>query len=218
MTAAPEAPARTYSLAEWDALEQRTGEKYEWHGGELIDWHDMAGASIPHNQIVSNLDFEVKSHFLTKTPPDCETYSSDLVIFIEAYDRYRYPDLSVICGNLEKSARMNRAAVNPTVLFEVTSPESDLRDRTDKAAEYRTLASLRYYVIVSQFAHEIEVHTLSDDPDRYSAQVFRGLEASAKLPELDLELSLAKIYRAVTLTPRPPAKDDEPRPPLIQAQ
>jgi len=61
-----------------------------------------------------------------------------------------FPDASVICGQLEQHGPSPKAtALNPTVLVEVTSDSSEEYDTTDKVEYYRTISTLRDYVVVS---------------------------------------------------------------------
>ena len=76
---------------------------------------------------------------------------------IEATGRSTYPDLTVVCGALQRAADDADAITNPIVLIEVLSESTEAGDRGDEFAHYRRLPSLRGYVLVSQSARRIEV-------------------------------------------------------------
>ena len=190
--------AGAYSIAEWDAMERARDRKYEWWDGRLLDWHDMAGANLPHNRIVRNLLTAADRRLLDVDGP-CEVFLSDLAVYIPLASRYRYPDASILCGAPQHDPRQPRALTNPSVLVEATSATSEATDRVVTPTEYRHIPSLRYYVIISQYFACVEVHHLSGDPGAFSVRVSDGLDAVAELPELGLGLPLGEVYRGVDL-------------------
>lgn len=65
-----------------------------------------------------------------------------------------YPDLSVFCGEPLHHEGLEDLLTNPTLLFEVTSPESRQRDVVVELGEYTALHSLQGYVVVEQTRRE----------------------------------------------------------------
>ncbi len=66
-----------------------------------------------------------------------------------------YPDVSVVCGNLETAPEDPDAITNPVLLVEVLSDSA--YDRGAKAAHYRRIPSLREYMLVAPIERRIEV-------------------------------------------------------------
>ena len=69
-------------------------------------------------------------------------------------DDFYYPDLMV---SREPVAKDTYYLVEPTVVVEVLSPTTEVRDRLEKRLGYQRLPSLREYVLVSQERPSIEV-------------------------------------------------------------
>ena len=67
-----------------------------------------------------------------------------------------YPDVTVICGDLERDPEDPNAAINPTLLIEVLSPATESYDRGEKWAHYQTIPSLREYLLVSHRERRVE--------------------------------------------------------------
>lgn len=73
------------------------------------------------------------------------------------------PDATVVAGPMtktvvEKNGRIEGEAItNPCVIVEVLSESTERDDRGWKFRDYRTLASLEEYVLVSQDARRVEV-------------------------------------------------------------
>lgn len=55
------------------------------------------------------------------------------------------------------------AVTNPTLIIEVLSPSTEQYDRGDKFAHYKTIDTLRQYLLVSQRERLVEVWTREDD-------------------------------------------------------
>lgn len=84
-------------------------------------------------------------------------------LYVEEPGLATFPDGSVICGPLEQHPPSPKAtALNPTLLLEVTSDSSEEYDTRDKVDFYRTIPSLRDYVIVSHRERRITVHSRNE--------------------------------------------------------
>lgn len=93
----------------------------------------------------------------------CRVHTSDLRIYVEAVGLATFPDGAVVCGPLEQHEPSPVAtALNPTVLLEVTSDFSEEYDTGAKLEAYRTIATLRDYVVVSHRERRITVHQRTD--------------------------------------------------------
>ena len=125
----------------------------------------------------------------------CRVHTSDLRIYVEAAGLATFPDGSVICGPLEAHPPSpNATALNPTVLLEVTRDSSEEYDTGAKLECYRTIPSLREYIIVSLRERRITVHRRDDDGDWVSRVAIAG--GRVPLDSLDCELVVDEIYRA----------------------
>jgi Uma2 family endonuclease len=144
-------PVERISYAEYLAREAASPTKHEYLRGEA--WA-MAGGTIEHARLQGAVIREL-SLGLRGRP--CVVLTSDARVRVDATDRTTYPDASVVCGPREASPVDRHALINPVVLVEVLSPETERDDRGEKFAHYRHLASLAEYVLVSQSERRIEV-------------------------------------------------------------
>jgi Uma2 family endonuclease len=67
---------------------------------------------------------------------------------VPAIGLYRYPDVTVVCGDLQFEDDHVDTLLNATVLVEILSPSTEWYDRIAKAAYYRTSESLRQHLLV----------------------------------------------------------------------
>ncbi len=173
------ASVRTLSLEEFLAWERSQDLRYEFDGVQPIG---MTGGSVSHARLIARLITAAGN----RVQPPCEVLSSDLKVIGE--DWVRYPDVTVACEAVDTM----RDSVSPSVVFEVLSPSTVLTDRRVKPREYRTVPSLRAYVILSQDQPEITVLRRSSG---WEEETLRGTDAVLSLPEIGIEIPLAEVYR-----------------------
>ncbi|MBE7211502.1 MAG: Uma2 family endonuclease [Gluconacetobacter diazotrophicus] len=126
----------------------------------------------------------------------CRVIGSELKV--ETASGYRYPDAMVICSPI---AAGSKAATEPAVLFEIVSPSSSSIDFVTKNAEYRLLPSVQRYVVLQQ--NTIAAAVFSRRGEDWLSELVAGADAVLRMPELDLALPLAAIYRDIDLQPDP---------------
>lgn len=183
------------SPEEYLAADRAADFKSEYYQGEMVA---MAGASKEHNQIVANIITELSN--LTRDR-DCTVYASDFRLNNAAINSYTYSDVTMVCGpaDLLVDTYLD-TLLNPTLLVEVLSPSTADNDRGRKFLFYRSIPSLRYYVLVETLKPQVEVFSRID-ADNWNFREFKGLDAVVPLPALDLFLPLAEIYRKLALKP-----------------
>jgi Uma2 family endonuclease len=110
-------------------------------------------------------------------------------------DVVTYPDVTVICGPVERDPDDPMAVRNPLVLVEVSSPSTAEYDRSEKREYYQQLAALRAYVLVAHDRPQLEIweRPSSDAPwTRTVARAGEGLRVNA----LEATLAVDTIYGA----------------------
>ena len=176
--------------AEYLKIERAAEFRHEYFNGEMFA---MSGGSPRHSLIKVNCVTQLCGNL--KGRP-CTAFDSDLRIQISPTGLYTYPDVSVICGELEFDDDQQDTVLNPTLLIEVLSDSTEAYDRGKKFEHYRRIASLREYVLISQKSPTIE-RFLRNPDDTWTLTAVIGLEASIHLPSIDVTLSLAEIYDRV---------------------
>lgn len=100
----------------------------------------------------------------------------------------------VICGQGETHPRdLDGGVINPRLIAEVTSPNTEKRDRGTKLDDYRRLPSLKEYLIISHVRHEIEIWSRPSSEAGWARQVL----TAGQSVELGLGIVLAvdELYR-----------------------
>lgn len=189
-------PNPRYTPEQYLEIDRKADHRSEYVNGEILA---MAGASREHNLIVTNLVRELSTR-LRGCP--CETYSNDMRVKISSV-RFTYPDVTVGCEPLEFADGSLDILLNPVVIMEVLSPSTEANDRGWKFAHYRRLATLKDYVLLSQYQPQVE-HYTRHEMDLWILQEISGLSGVLRLPSIGCELSLAEIYERVEFPPEPP--------------
>lgn len=179
---------RRYTVEEYFELLEHSEEKIEYHNGEIFM---MAGGTRKHNIIAANITRRLLEG-LDKS--DCVGYGSDMKVNIARYQSYVFPDLSVVCDPTDSS---NDSADNPVLILEVLSPSTEGYDRGLKFRMYRSLPTLREYVLVSQEEPLVEVFYKQDDKS-WHYQLYQGTDAEVTLSSAGHTISLKDIYQKVS--------------------
>jgi Uma2 family endonuclease len=124
-------------------IERPAERKSEYYNGEMFA---MAGAKRAHNLLVTNLLAGL--HRQLRSRP-CEVYPSDMRVRVSATGLYTYPDIVAVCGEQQFLDDTEDTLLNPGLLVEVLSPSTEAYDRGRKFEQYKTLDSLREYMLVA---------------------------------------------------------------------
>ncbi len=189
-------PEPRYTPAEYLALERDAATKSEYLDGEVVA---MAGASRKDNLITGNVLAALHPQLRGR---DCEVYSSDMRVRIPASNRYTYPDVAVVCGEPAFEDAELDTLTNPTLLLEVLSPSTEGFDWR-KFGHYRTVPSLRVYLLVAQDTVHVD-HFVRQDDGRWLLAEVADLGATLDLPEIGCTLALADVYDRVAFEVDPP--------------
>ena len=175
----------------------------EYHDGQMFA---MSGGSNEHSKIGGNLYAEFRSALRGS---GCEPNNSDMRLRIPGTRSYVYPDLLIRCG--ENARTPGDIADSPVLIAEVLSPSTELFDRGAKFRKYRTIESLREYVLVSQDEPLVEAFSRQQDGS-WRLAITRGLDSSIRIDSLGCEIPLAGVYENVAI---PEPADDEPPVPSL---
>lgn len=182
-----------YTYEEYLLRERDACGKSAFYRGQIFP---IAGGSIMHNRISGNIFGRLHGD-LRGTP--CLPLNSDQRIRVSANGLATYPDVSVVCGELEVDSEDVDAITNPRVIFEVLSPTSESYDRGKKFDLYRQLESLQEYILVSQEEAQVERFVRQSDGS-WILTLFKGLDSELKLESLG-SLPLSEIYENVNFGP-----------------
>jgi Uma2 family endonuclease len=201
-------PKKFYTPEEYLERELEADYKSEYLNGEIFPMGDfegdtpeaMAGARSRHNAIRENLSGEAYG-LLKKKGGGCRSFSADQRIHIPRTGLYTYPDFLIVCG---KPAYLNDTSdtlTNPVLIAEVLSKRTASYDRAEKFAHYRSIPTLREYLILDSRRVGVELW-------RKNQSGFWTLVAETDQP--DQELYLESVGASVPLADLYANVDDLP--------
>ena len=139
------------TLTEFLDWEAKQSERHEFYRGETFA---RCGETARHNRVVLNLASRIGNH-LNGTP--CQVFAANMKVQIS--DGVLYPDVMVTCAKAEAGDEQTVTA--PRLIIDVLSPDTNGHNQRDKFNLYRTLASLREYVLIDPVTRRVEVFTLA---------------------------------------------------------
>lgn len=192
-------PALKYETSLWPSefinWERKSETKHEYADGRIID---MAGASVAHNRILSNVIGHIYPALYGKP---CNIYPSDLRVYVKSRESYFYPDATIICGDIEYSDEEKDTVKNPSVIFEILSPSTEEYDTGKKLFFYMQMESLLQYIMINSTS--LLVRSVKRQPD--GAWRFQELEQTDEkllIEAVGFELNLKDIYEGISF-PKP---------------
>ena len=189
-------PLQKLSVAEFLAWEELQPERHEFYHGDTFA---MVGGTARHNRVILNLTSRLGEHL---DGSKCQVFAENMKV--EVADGVLYPDVLVTCGKAD--AGDEQTINDPTLIIEVLSPSTRGYDKREKFILYRTLASLREYVLIDPSKQEVEVFTLAKEgawvlTDQTAAEVFN-------LPSIECKIPMELVFKGVESTKHsgPPKK------------
>ena len=180
-------PIHRYSFADYIAFEEAGTTKHEFLDGEI---YGMAGGTPEH----AALSVAVSSTLLAQLRGGpCRVYSSDLRVRALATGLATYPDVTVVCGEVERDPQSATTVVNPRVVVEVLSDATEAYDRGQKLDHYRRIPSLAAVVLVSHRAPLIEVWARAADGSFRREE--SGPGQTARIEALPATLAVDEVYQ-----------------------
>ena len=175
-----------------EAFHAFTADRPHWEKWELIDGEAIVQATPAkrHQIIVSNLLSDL-DRFRQANGADWLSIGGIGTRVKDDAHNEIVPDVMI----LPRGDDLENWTYDILVAFEVLSPGSVRRDMVRKRDFYTRIHSLTHYFVLAQDRREATVFARSD---RFRPRTLRD-EDQIEIPDLRVSLSLAKIYRDVSL-------------------
>jgi Uma2 family endonuclease len=172
---------------EYLAIERKAEFKSEYCDGRMLA---MAGARYRHNAVAAN---SIRQFGNGLEGSNCRVLTSDMRVCTNPNGLFTYPDVVVVCGEPSFLDDEFDTLLNPILLVEVLSPSTQHYDRIAKFELYRSIPSLRDYVLIAQDRTHIELY--SQQPDgRWLLWETNDINAIMAVPSLGIEIPVRAIY------------------------
>jgi Uma2 family endonuclease len=171
-------------------IERKADYKSEYYEGGMFA---MSGAKEAHNLVAVHLLRQLDTKFMGRP---CRVYGSDMRVRIKTAGLYTYPDAVAVCGEPVFLDDQRDTLLNPSLLVEILSPSTEAYDRGRKFEHYKTLESLREYLLIAQDRIHADLYTRQAD-GRWLLTSADRLEDRLTLESVGAEVSLADLYEKV---------------------
>jgi len=171
-------------------IERKAEFKSEYLNGEMFA---MAGAKRVHNVIVAHAIRELDQRLRSRP---CEVYSNDMRVYMPSTGLYAYPDVVAVCGEPRFQDDQEDTLLNPGLIVEVLSPSTEAYDRGRKFQHYKSIESLREYLLIASDHINADLYTRQPD-SRWLLTSADKLEDSLTLESVGAQLTLADLYEKV---------------------
>ncbi len=147
-------------------------------------------ATANHNKIAGNLYARLN---LALQQAPYEAYIIDRPLTIPAKNFSTYPDVLVLAQPI--SCLLEK---EPILIAEVLSHDSAGYDRSSKFTAYRSLPSFQEYLIIDQYAMNVE-HYLKNDSRSWIFTAYEHPSETIVLSSIGCRVTLAEIYSKIDL-------------------
>jgi Uma2 family endonuclease len=175
---------------EYLAAERLSETRSEYLDGGV---YPMTGGTANHIRIVSNIITQLNNQ-LDGRP--CDVFPTDMKVRLPDSKKFFYPDVVVVCGELQYYDDRKDIILNPDLVIEVLSPSTEAFDRGAKFQAYRTIETLKEYLLVAQDSPTVEQYVRNGDGS-WKFMTVVGLESTLTLPSVECTLNLAAVYKRV---------------------
>ncbi|MFN7937939.1 MAG: Uma2 family endonuclease [Bryobacteraceae bacterium] len=183
-------PKHLLTAQQYLEIEADSTLKHEFYYGEMFD---MAGGTVNHALIARNLLLAVSAKL---AGTDCQAIPSDLRLCIDPASHFTYPDMMIICGEIQLLSGRNDTVVNPVAIFEVLSISTAAHDRGAKFHGYQRISTLREYFLLSQDEVLIEKFERQHE-GKWLLSNHQGLNALVPVLSTRGEVALSDIYAGI---------------------
>ena len=176
------------NLSEQDYLidERNASFKSEYYRGEVFA---MSGATKEHNKVTASIIVEIGQYLKGRK---CSIMPSDSRVYNPLNTLYTYPDVVITCEEEKYLDDEFDTLLNPTIIIEVLSKSTENYDRGTKFARYRSIPSLKHYVLFSSMEYLAEIY--SREADTWVLTTANKPEDSLYLSAIDYHFQLKDMY------------------------
>ncbi len=175
------------SAEDYLRMERTSQQKHEYYQGEVFA---MAGASLNHNDIFTNLFGHLSLKLKGK---GCKPYGSDLRVHIPMNTLYTYPDISIVCGKPETTDNAFDTITNPCIIIEILSSSTKSYDRGDKFNLYRQIPTLQEYILIDSETVSVE-HFVRTDVHEWRLTELKDITDVFMIKTVAIRITLESLY------------------------
>ncbi len=179
--------SKRYSFEEYIAIEQTSEVRNEFHDGMIIP---VEATTKNHNTIVTNFLLNANIPQLRKN--GCRLFHENVITEVDAPKKKGvYPDIVVTCHEDDKLDTL--VVRHPELIVEVLSNSTAKYDKTGKFFKYQRIASLKQYILISQYACAVEFYQKMQN-GKWVYTALSQMEDILEIPCINVAIPLSELY------------------------
>lgn len=181
--------ARKGSIEEYMVSERQSAVKNEYMNGRVVA---RSGSNRWHNLIVSNTAIGVGSRMHGHK---CEIYISNMRVKLKN-NYICYPDVVIVNGEPNFADQNADLLLNPTVVVEIFSNETNSSDKTKKLESFLEMESIKECLLLKEDEMRVE-HYAKQNAKQWIYRIYNERDDVVSLDSINCKISLSEIYAQV---------------------
>jgi Uma2 family endonuclease len=181
--------AKKSSMEEYLATERHGGTRHEFNDGRVIA---RAGANRWHNLLVSNSVIALGSRMHGHKT---EIYISNMRVKLKN-SFVCYPDVVVVNGEPAFADHNSDMLLNPTVVIEIFSNQTNSSDKTNKLESYLAMDSIKEFVLLKEEEMRVE-HYARQNAKQWIYRIYNERDDVITFDSINCKVSVSEIYAQV---------------------
>ena len=181
--------AKKSSVDEYLTTERHGGVRHDFIEGRVIA---RAGSNRWHNILASNTAIALGSRMHGHKS---EIYISNMRVKLKN-SYICYPDVVVVSGEPTFSDPNADLLLNPTVIAEIFSNQTNSSDKTNKLESYLAMDSIKEFVLLKEEEMRVE-HYARQNAKQWIYRIYNERDDVISLESINCKISLSEIYAQV---------------------
>jgi Uma2 family endonuclease len=183
-----QSPKKT-SLDDYLTTERNSAVRHEFSEGRIIP---RAGSNRVHNLLASNTAIALGSRMHgSKT----EIYISNMRVKLKN-SLVCYPDVVVVNGEPSFADQNADMLLNPTVVVEIFSNQTNSSDKTNKLESYLAMDSIKEFVLLKEEEMRVE-HYARQNAKQWIYRIYNERDDVITLESINCKVSASELYAQV---------------------
>ena len=181
--------AKKSSMDDYLTTERQGAVRHDFVDGRVIA---RSGANRWHNLLVSNTAVALGSRIHGNK---VEVYISSMRVKLKN-SYICYPDVVVVNGEPSFADQNADLLLNPTVIVEIFSNQTNSSDKTNKLESYLAMDSIKEFVLLKEEEMRVE-HYARQNAKQWIYRIYNERDDVISLESINCKVSLAEIYAQV---------------------
>ena len=177
------------SMEDYLTNERQGGTRHEFIDGRALA---RAGSNRFHNLLASNTAIALGSRMHGNKS---EIYISNMRVKLKN-NYICYPDVVVVNGEPSFADQNSDLLLNPTVIVEIFSNQTNSSDKTNKLESYLAMESIKEFVLLKEEEMRVE-HYARQNAKQWIYRIYNERDDVISLESINCKVSVSEVYAQV---------------------